>query len=431
MERSLNYSQREEILGTVSARVESCLRSLGQSTDEWQSNFRASSGEILATASREEFEARVNQLLRTLRLSHVGFEHVDLERCSAGRAICATYSAFEIDNHEHWIFQDVHEDGPAHKAGIRPGDVFLAVGSASFNPPDHPRFKIPSTTGVLVRTGSDHQIVKNVTIFPPRSHLPMPASKTPPAFTVPQTVVHGRMLTHEVGYVKVAMFPGNIGIDVANAMEAAVKELGSANRLIIDVRGNGGGGVGFLRLLDLLTSDNHEVGTFFNSPRNRCEPPNVHDFFVLDKIPRYKIQLLSLSLRFFWHSVLCKLRRGHVCVRLETRGIGARPFHGRVVILANRHTASASEMFVACAKEQKLATVVGEPTAGRVRGGAKAKLPHGFQLMLPSGEYKTSHGTTLEGSPIIPDVSIAFDPYSARTGRDVQLERAIEIVSDL
>jgi C-terminal processing protease CtpA/Prc len=239
------------------------------------------------------------------------------------------------------------------------------------------------------------------------------------------------MLTNDIGYLKVSMFPGNIGIDVANEMEAAIDELGSAKSLVIDVRGNGGGGVGFLRLLNLLTSQNHEVGTFFSRPRKLPETPDYRGMFVLDRIPRYKLQILPLALRFYWRVALCKLRHEQLCVRLETRGKGNRPFHGKVVVLANRHTASASEMFVACAKEQKLAAVVGEPTAGRVRGGTKAKLPYEFRLMLPAGAYKTSHGTTLEGTPIIPDVPIAFDPYSARIGRDVQLERAIEIVSAL
>jgi hypothetical protein len=130
-------------------------------TGEWEFNLRTFQAETLASSSRHEFEVRVNHLLHTLNLSHVGFEHESLDRCSAGRALCATYDAFEINNVRRWMFRDVHEDGPAHQAGIRKGDVLLGVGSAAFNPPEHPGFQIPSITNILISTGGDHQILKS------------------------------------------------------------------------------------------------------------------------------------------------------------------------------------------------------------------------------------------------------------------------------
>jgi carboxyl-terminal processing protease len=51
---------------------------------------------------------------------------------------------------------------------------------------------------------------------------------------------------------------------------------------------------------------------------------------------------------------------------LQTEGLGKQPFHGRIVLLVDRHTASAAEMIVAFARENKLATIVGEKTAGRL-----------------------------------------------------------------
>ena len=171
------------------------------------------------------------------------------------------------------------------------------------------------------------------------------------------------------------------------------------------------------------------VGTFFRNPQKVDEAPNGLETFGFDNVPRNKSRLFPLAARFFLRTIYCKLRGRHLCVRLEIRGRKRRAFHGRVVVLVNRHTASASEMFVACVQEHGLATIVGEPTAGRVRGGTKTRLPHGFQLMLPAGQYETAHGKTLDGVPITPDVEIAFDPVGAQSGRDLQLERAIEIVS--
>ena len=67
------------------------------------------------------------------------------------------------------------------------------------------------------------------------------------------TLVESRRLKDEVGYLKVAMFPGMVGVVVANRISEAVESLGNIRKLIIDLRGNTGGGVGALRVMGLLT----------------------------------------------------------------------------------------------------------------------------------------------------------------------------------
>jgi hypothetical protein len=49
---------------------------------------------------------------------------------------------------------------------------------------------------------------------------------------------------------------------------------------------------------------------------------------------------------------------------LESEGHGPQSYQGNVVLLVDRHTASAAEMVTIFAKENRLATVVGEKTAG-------------------------------------------------------------------
>jgi C-terminal processing protease CtpA/Prc len=45
-----------------------------------------------------------------------------------------------------------------------------------------------------------------------------------------------RQLGDGLGYLKVVMFPGMIGVEVANAISRAVEGLGKIDRLIIDLR---------------------------------------------------------------------------------------------------------------------------------------------------------------------------------------------------
>ena len=85
-------------------------------------------------------------------------------------------------------------------------------------------------------------------------------------------------------------------------------------------------------------------------------------------------------------------------------------------------------MIVAFARENNLARIVGEKTAGRLLSATSVKVGQGFRLALPVGAYYTWNGTVLEGSPIEPDDAIGFDWQRRRIGVDDQLERAIDSI---
>lgn len=103
------------------------------------------------------------------------------------------------------------------------------------------------------------------------------------------------------------------------------------------------------------------------------------------------------------------------------------PFHGQIVLLVDRHTASAAEMIVAFARENNLATIVGEKTAGRLLSATSIKVGKGFRLALPTGAYYTWKGSVLEGTPIEPDRIIDFDWRTRRAvANDGQLDEAVD-----
>lgn len=85
-------------------------------------------------------------------------------------------------------------------------------------------------------------------------------------------------------------------------------------------------------------------------------------------------------------------------------------------------------MIVAFVRENKLATIVGEPTAGRLLSATSVKVGGGYRLALPTGAYYTWKGSVLEGTPIEPDKHIDFDWRDRRSGTDVQLNSAIELL---
>ena len=87
--------------------------------------------------------------------------------------------------------------------------------------------------------------------------IPDPGSKKQPV-NIPDVVTSER-LNDSIGLLKVSMFPGIVGIDVAASVSAAAREL-ACDRLIIDLRGNTGGGLGSLRVMSHLCPDRRGVG---------------------------------------------------------------------------------------------------------------------------------------------------------------------------
>jgi C-terminal processing protease CtpA/Prc len=217
------------------------------------------------------------------------------------------------------------------------------------------------------------------------------------------------------------MFPGMVGVEIANEISRAVEELGKIDSLIIDLRGNTGGGIGALRVMSLLTPRRIPVG--FAIPKSRVTPnldSEKQQFLRFGSIPTSKKGLWLLALQFA-PAMLAKRP-----IVLQTEGLGGKAFHGRVSLLVDRHTASAAEMIVAFARENNLVRIVGEKTAGRLLSATSVKVGQGFRLALPTGAYYTWQGTVLEGTPIEPDEPIGFDWQQRRAGIDSQLECAID-----
>jgi carboxyl-terminal processing protease len=116
---------------------------------------------------------------------------------------------------------------------------------------------------------------------------------------------------------------------------------------------------------------------------------------------------------------------------MVTEGLGPQPFHGRIVLPVNQHTASDAETITGFAEENKLATIVGTKTPGQVLGGTGFKMGHGFVLRIPVVTFHTWSGNTLEGKGVEPDHAVEFSRVRPSEKRDSQLAEALHIVTDL
>jgi carboxyl-terminal processing protease len=250
----LNESQRRAVFTKVLETVDKKFMGSDPETETLQLEH---GHQILESRTAEEFESAMNGMLRQLGTSHTGFFHEGSPRAAGRIAIAATLTKANTSEGPRWVFQDVHPGGVAAQAGIRPGDVLLTVGDKELVPPEAMAFMLGQTYMFTVRRADGSTI---------RSTLTIPGSKEKQRpIVVPEQVVSASKLRDDIGLIRVSMFPGILGMDVARDMSRAVADLGCA-RLIFDLRGNTGGGIGGLRLMSLLCSDRRGVGYSVSRP---------------------------------------------------------------------------------------------------------------------------------------------------------------------
>ena len=406
---SLSFEDRTKIFDKVCRLVETKHFDPGMNGANWKALAQDRRGHILRCADPEAFEKEVHKLVAELKTSHTGFRHAGMRNLPARHAINATLRRFGENGNERWMFQDVHQGGPAYAAGIQPGDLLLECGGRKILPPEDLTFSVGESVSLLIEKLNGGRQRVNV-------QLPMPKSQKHPV-TAPEAV-HARKLTDEIGLLTVAMFPGVIGIDVAKDIDRGIAALDGCGRLIVDLRGNTGGGIGGLRLMSYLTPGKLEVG-YSLTRKLRERGYKREELTRFGRIPSHKATLVWLAARYAFveKSIL-----------VLTEGLGSRKFHGRIVLLVNEHTASAGEMVSAFAEENNLAIMVGTRTPGRLLSGGAFKVGHGYILGLPVAAYLTWQGRMLENNGITPKFCIELSRDALRDKRDTQLETSVEVV---
>jgi len=409
---SLDSQTKEKIYSRVCELVARKHFDPGMNGANWEELSKTRKDKILRSSSDEEFERQIQDLLSELKTSHTGFRHAKSPNIPGRHAIAATFMRCKFDGEERWMFQDVHEGGPAHTAGLRPGDILLQVRNRELRPPEPPIFPVGEDSQYAVQKPDGKRIVGTL-------NVPSPRSKSHPVI-VPKAVLCSQ-LPDGIGWLKVTMFPGAVGIDLAHMFDTAIAHLKDSTRLIVDLRGNTGGGIGGLRLMSYLTPDKKEVG--YSLTRARKEKGYAREKLPrFDRIPSHKATLFWLALRygFIDKSIL-----------VVTEGLGPQRFHGRVVVLVNEHTASAGEMVAAFAEENRLATIVGTKTPGRLLSGTTFRVGAGYILGLPVAGYLTWQGRLIEGKGVTPSVTAEISPEALRVGEDQQMQKALEFLNSM
>jgi carboxyl-terminal processing protease len=409
----ISPTERAQILSKVQKTVQTSYYAPDFNGKAWDAIVAAHKQGIIDAPDTATFEREIAVMLADLdgRMGLLGPD----SKITPRNSINASFRAVDIPTlgAKRWVSQDVLPGGIAERAGIKPGDALIKVDGVAVMPPEHPAFMMGKVIPIEVLRNNE-TIAHDLDL-----KTPAPKYKDNP-YSEPSSVV-GHVVHDGIAVLKVSLFPGKIGIDFANALTRLFQgELAEADRLLIDLRGNPGGGIGGLRLMSLLTPDKHPIG--YSLDRKMAEKGVSKDSLPrLGKIPSQKWEIAILAIEFGTKK----------SVVLQTEGLGPRRYQGRVVILVNEHTTGAAEMVALFAQEHNLATIVGMKTPGRLISRSGVKVGGGYRLVLPVASYQSWQGRKLDGEGIEPDVVVDWSFENALHGIDMQLDRALEVLRQL
>ena len=410
---TLSREDREGLLEKIDLLVAKNYYDPSYGGNNWKGIITAYRDEIGDAESDEVFADSIATMLSQLRSNDLGLLGPST-KIQPRSSINASFRALVTDSDgPRWVFQDVLSGGVAEQAGVRPGDSLIAVAGDHTRPPVSPAFPMHKSVPITISRAGTHQEIEL------KLSIPKPKYRSNP-YSEPNSVT-AHLRSKDVGILRVGLFPGFVGLDFAKQVSRSfAATLASIQRLLIDLRGVPGGGIGGLRIMSYLAPSRVPIG--YSVDRLMLERGYEKERLPrFNHIPKFKVGL-----------ALPALRLGNKrSVALETEGLGPQPFHGRVVLLCNEHSSGAAEMVAQFAKENQLATIVGTHTPGQLTARTGFSIGHGYQLVIPVAAYRSWHGQQIEGNGIEPDVEIPWSYQAALEQRDSQLEKALEVLEML
>lgn len=267
-------------------------------------------------------------------------------------------------------------DSPAEKAGIRAGDVILAVDGESTEgwsvAEAVKRIRGEQGTPVtLMIRSADGETTREVTIK--RDTIVIPT-----VFTREVEGADGAIVP-DVAYIELQQFTEETVGDLSDELEKIVDD--GYRGVILDLRRNPGGA------LDATV--------------------DVADMFLDDGVVLTQVD-----------------RDGH---RTEYRAkSGGEALDLKVAILVGPGSASGSEVLSGALRDHGRAKLVGEQTFGKGSVNHIRELSNGGALYVTIARWLTPNGEQIEGVGLVPDIPISLSEDDIANNRDTQLFAAID-----
>ena len=199
-------------------------------------------------------------------------------------------------------------------------------------------------------------------------------------------------LTPETAYLNVTSFGGSAG-EMDSIFETILKN--NYRDIIIDLRSNSGGGLeSAIRFGAYLCDDTMDAGYFVTN--KWYQHHHAGDSPDFGNIQVTTATTTAAFIRELKHSPGKQL----IISPAEDT------YKGNVIVLTSGKTASTCEPIVYALKKHKLATIVGQTTAGAMLSAVLFQVYGKYYLFLPVADYYTSDSKRLDQVGVEPDVAV-------------------------
>jgi carboxyl-terminal processing protease len=358
--------QKAKVLESARRLVEQRAFAGGVSFETWEQKLAERKDRIDRASTVGAFSREVNRLLNEYGISHIDLVTPNMAQRQREDSMVGIGIRHSGMSGGPITIDQIIKGGPAEKAGLRAGDIIQAVDGAPLGNVAMLRGEEGSKIVLEVKRGED---VFNLEVTRAKFSTRDPAELVKINDETAMLVLP----TFDRGYDRVAM-------------ETLFREAAQYKSLIIDLRGNGGGAVTNLyHFLGMLLPRGVEFGTSVNKEvAEEYQRATGGDPADVVKVAQ-------------WHQRKWTVRRNAVP-----------PFAGRVAVLINRASASASEIATAALVEVRdpPAITVGTRSAGAVLVANDVSMPEGFRMRVPVSDYVTIKGRRLEGNPWVAQIQV-------------------------
>ncbi|MBC7263504.1 MAG: S41 family peptidase [Chloroflexi bacterium] len=269
------------------------------------------------------------------------------------------------------IISSLLEGAPAERAGLRAGDVVLAVDDT-----DIAGYSIEEAV-ILVRGPVGTTV---------RLRIERPGEPEPLVFEIVRQeidlpTVNWRVLEDGIGYIQITMFSDATPRELRRALESLQGE--DASSVVLDLRGNPGG---------LVNSAVAVTGEFLRGGLVLRERTSS------DEETRYSAPLDGKAVDW------------------------------PLVVLVDGGTASAAEIVAGAIQDYHRALLVGQRTFGKGSVQSIHELSDGSSVHVTIARWLTPNGHEINGQGLTPDVVVETKAEDLAAGRDLQLEEAISLL---
>lgn len=335
----------------------------GKDFSKWPEFLAAQREKIDKSEDAEDFTHEVMVALEKFGISHIVLMPPKAVEARNDQAIVGIGVSLREEEGGFRIWS-LFPKAPASEAGMEVGDLIIAVDGV--RPKTIKPIAGVEGTQVVIKVQKSDGKTKDYTITRRKFSTIRPETLT----WVGKDTAVLKIFTFDRGYN-------------GQNIEKLIKEAAPAKNLVVDLRGNGGGAVmNMVHFLNMVLPEGTEFGTFVTKGLvNRFKDETGGDPNDLAAVAKW-------------------------APKMKAHKPAGPSYRGKIAVLVDAGSGSASEISAAALKDALGAPVVGGKSAGAVLASVMAPLPHSFLLQFPITDYVTVKGVRLEGNGITPDLVV-------------------------